>query len=85
MEPYLLWGSEVLAAQDGFSLLQQGAQGLRHAPPLSVSAAGPVQRVPKPLTQAIVRHYVAYDEQGQARVAVSRLVSLSARRQEGVA
>ena len=71
-EPYLLWGTYVEEAKDGFSKLCQGAQGLRHTPPVHMRATddGKLQdRV-----AVMVRHYLAYDEDGQAYVNTSRLV-----------
>jgi CRISPR-associated protein (TIGR03984 family) len=67
-ETHLLWGSEVEQYQDGFALLRQGREGLRHAPPLPQGA--------QPLARLRVRHYVAHDADGQAYIAYSRLVSI---------
>lgn len=70
-EGHLLWhqGRIVKVSQDsGFALLQEGARGQRHAPPV-VPQGG---RRPK----LIVRHYVDYDSEGQAYIALSRLVEL---------
>jgi CRISPR-associated protein (TIGR03984 family) len=69
-EAQLLWGTQ--KAKDvelthGFTLLEDGAQGLRHAVPLTPDMTK--QRV-----QLIVRHYLA--DEDFARVAVSRLVAL---------
>ncbi len=66
----LLWGRDVrnAEARDGFVLLEEGQQGLRHAPPLTP----PLQRRPA----LVVRHYVEYDDQGQAYICLSRLVDL---------
>lgn len=64
-ENYLLWG-EKIKEQDGFTLLQEGARGLLHAPPGSGQAAS-----------INVRHYIEYDPVGQAYVALSRMVSLN--------
>lgn len=65
-EAHLLWGTDVDLKKDGFILLRQGKEGLRHAPPLS-SPDSPRLKV---------RHYIAYDRDGQAYIAYSRLVSL---------
>jgi len=70
-EKHLLWyqGTPVAVHSDaGFALLQEGARGQRHAPPL-IPQGG--QR-PK----LVVRHYVDYDTEGQAYIALSRLVNL---------
>jgi len=75
-ERHLLWhqGSPVEVRQDmGFALLQEGAQGQRHAPPV-IPQGG--QR-PK----LVVKHYVDYDTEGQAYIALSRLVEVEGGRQ----
>lgn len=73
----ILWGTEIFhKTQRGFTLLQDGAQGLRHAPPLELTGSdfAPDQmRRPVRLT---VRQYVDYDEDGQAFVSASRLVKV---------
>jgi CRISPR-associated protein (TIGR03984 family) len=71
-EWYWLWGWRRDAAdeQNGFTLLTEGAQGLRHAVPLVGLANG--QRV-----ALVVRHYLDYDDDsGEARIALSRLVKI---------
>ncbi len=75
---YWLWGTphtdentKQIVAQDGFTLFVEGAQGMRHTPPradFQVNQRAALQ----------VKHYVAYDEEGQAYVAVSRLVDVIA-------
>jgi CRISPR-associated protein (TIGR03984 family) len=70
-EAHLLWGDgEADAPQDGFVLLRQGAEGLLHAPPASGEVKFPLR--------LLVRHYVDYDDEGQAYVCLSRLVGLRA-------
>lgn len=67
-ETYWLWGIGTDNPKEGFTLMNDGQQGLRHAPPLPVgkdARAG-----------LVVRHYIDYDEQGQFYIAVSRLVDL---------
>lgn len=68
-EKQLLWGV-VTEAQPtaGFTLLVEGEQGQQHAPPLIMN---------KPERACLlVRHYVSYDDHGQAYVDMSRLVDL---------
>lgn len=68
-EKQLLWGV-VTEAQStaGFTLLVEGEQGQQHAPPLTMN---------KPERACLlVRHYVSYDDHGQAYVELSRLVDL---------
>ena len=67
-ETHLLWGTDVEEWQDGFALLREGREGLRHAPPL-------LENVHLPM-HLRVRHYLAYDPDGQAYMAYSRLVAL---------
>jgi CRISPR-associated protein (TIGR03984 family) len=65
-ETHLLWGERTAPSQDGFTLLRAGARELLHAPP----GAGQTAAV-------TVRHYIRYDQVGQAYVALSRLVDLT--------
>ncbi len=65
-EAHLLWGDREEGRQDGFVLLCQGKEGLRHAPPLPEGV--------QPPARLHVRHYLAYDPDGQAHIAYSRLV-----------
>jgi CRISPR-associated protein (TIGR03984 family) len=70
-EEHLLWhlGNPVRVDQrTGFALLQEGQQGQRHAPPVI-----PQGRRRPALT---VRHYVDYDDEDQAYIALSRLLGL---------
>ncbi len=72
---YLLWGTSEDTRQKSadarFILLADGEEGLRHAPPrLEGFDAN------KHYLALKVLHYVAYDGDGQAHVAASRLVEL---------
>jgi CRISPR-associated protein (TIGR03984 family) len=67
-EPQLLWGTRGVALTPDFTLLEDSAQGLRHAVPLSMNG----MRLP---AQLCVRHYLARED--FARVVVSRLVALT--------
>ena len=70
-EKNLLWRmGNIVEARDGFTLLKEGEQGLRHAPPVVPEG----NRRPT----LIVRHYVDYDDEGQAYISLSRLVGLEA-------
>ena len=66
-----LWGTlgDKGKAQGGFTLLVEGRQGLRHAPP--ITGLGQEQRV-----MLTARHYLDYDDEGQAYIAGSRLTGL---------
>lgn len=70
---YLLWGDQEEARANGFVWLADGQEGLRHAPPLPPDKAFQAGQHYLALQ---VRHYVAYDEDGQAYVAASRLVKI---------
>ena len=69
LETYWLWGTQAIGSAGGFKLLEEGAQGLHHAPPVSILTDG--QRV-----ALLVRHYLAHDAEGRARISASRLCGL---------
>ncbi len=73
-EDQILWGtqSEGQPKQD-FTLVSDGSQGLKHAVPLTgINFKGKDSR---PL-RLKVRHYIDYDQDGVARIYLSRLVKL---------
>lgn len=73
----LLWGDGIDGSPaDGFTLLREGRQGLRHAVPLDLSAQPPHDAHRAAL---LVRHYVGYTQDQQAFVRYSRLVELKPR------
>jgi CRISPR-associated protein (TIGR03984 family) len=67
-ESYLLWGDQQEQRRDGFVLVRQGKEGLRHALPLPQETQLPARLQ--------VRHYLTYDPDGQAYIAYSRLVGI---------
>ena len=72
-EDQLLWGTDVERSEDGFTLLRDGAQGMRHAVPISVTN----QQLEQRQLRLRVRHYITYSEEdGEACVTLSRLVNL---------
>jgi CRISPR-associated protein (TIGR03984 family) len=71
-EDQVLWGTTVDPRQDGFSLVSEGAQGMRHAVPTAVTEKDLADRQ----LRLRVRHYITYNEDGEATVIVSRLVQL---------
>jgi CRISPR-associated protein (TIGR03984 family) len=73
-EQYLLWGTHLEDCQGHFALLRQGAEGLYHAPPIQSQADSGGKLVNTPYL--IVRHVLDYESDGQARIALSRLVSV---------
>lgn len=74
-ERQFLWGTHADQYSGRFTLLRQGAEGVRHAPPLTVDANEKGEILERPYLQT--RHVVDYEEEtGQAYVVWSRLVSL---------
>ena len=73
-QPYLLWGTDIVDVKNGFTLVRDGQEGLLHAIPDDWRHAG-FDGTDRPLA-LIVRHYISYDDQGQAYFALSRLVRL---------
>lgn len=68
-EAYRLWGDHAVARAGGFTLLADGRQGLLHAPP--------IDDLPEAAHACLlVRHYLGYDDNGQAYIALSRLSGL---------
>lgn len=78
-ETQLLWGTHVDKIEDGFVLLYHGAEGLRHAPPMQL-LEGKLELQPV----LNVRHFVNYDDDGQAYVEFSRLISIGLLNKEEV-
>jgi CRISPR-associated protein (TIGR03984 family) len=63
-EDYLLWG-ESETENKSFSKMVEGQQNLLHIPPFPLPKGGRLA--------LSVKHFIRYDEQGQARIAFSRL------------
>jgi CRISPR-associated protein (TIGR03984 family) len=71
-ERHLLWGlGSCVESRGGFTLLQEGERGQRHAPPIEVAEVCNSRR-----PALVVRHYLSYDQEGQAYINLSRLVCL---------
>ena len=76
-EQQLLWGTHGVVQCDSFTLLRDGAQGLKHAVPVAeglLLAEDTKLAFNKPCLK--VNHYIEYDEDGLARISLSRLVDL---------
>lgn len=74
-EPQLLWGTHGTKLENDFTLLEDGAQGLRHAVPMKLTlktGEGEFGRTTPP--KLMVRHYL--NKEGFARVVAGRLVGL---------
>jgi CRISPR-associated protein (TIGR03984 family) len=74
-EPQILWGTYGRECKDdGFTILEDGAQGLRHAVPIvgiNFDKDGKTRPV-----RLLVHHYITYDTDGLARISLSRLLDL---------
>ncbi len=71
-ELQMLWGTHD-EHRSGFTLLRDGAQGLRHAVPVELPLKENQVTTPPRLR---VRHYIQEDDNGFARIVASRLVEL---------
>jgi CRISPR-associated protein (TIGR03984 family) len=71
-EPQILWGTDAQGLPNNFTLMSDGAQGLRHAVPFIVTGQVDGSR---PL-RLCVRHYLDEDDTGFTRIVASRLVNL---------
>lgn len=72
-EPQILWGTRADLLPNRFSLMTDGAQGLRHVVPIEIQGSFSEQTRPLRLW---VRHYLREDGNGFVRIAASRLVAL---------
>ena len=70
----LLWG-RAKDAGSGFTCMEEGERGLRHAPPLDIPNGK--------RACILVRHYLDHDEEGQTFIAYSRLVDLKTEEEDG--
>jgi CRISPR-associated protein (TIGR03984 family) len=72
-EDQLLWGNVVeKITDDGFTLVREGVQGMRHAVPIVVKP----EQLKHHELRLRVRHYLVENEDGEARIVLSRLVQL---------
>jgi len=80
----ILWGTRRESAQDGFTLVADGALGHRHAPPVEIDAhLFFPEDVHRPL-RLQVRHYLEIaPESGLLRIALSRLMTVGDETQIG--
>lgn len=73
-EKQLLLGTHGnIHASEGFTVLWDGAQGLKHAVPFTQIELHANQKLAQSLC-LLVHHYIDYDEDGLARITLSRLV-----------
>ncbi|MDM3857472.1 MAG: CRISPR-associated protein Csx19 [Aphanizomenon gracile PMC649.10] len=75
-EKQILWGTHGEKHQEGFTLLWDGSQGLKHAVPFTDIELEEKGKL-KNKVRLIVRHYIDFDDSGVARIYLSRLVNLT--------
>jgi CRISPR-associated protein (TIGR03984 family) len=68
-ENWILWGTDLEKAENGFSLVREADLGIRHAPPIKF--------LERHKLYLRVRHYIQSDSEGAACVQFSRLVDLN--------
>jgi CRISPR-associated protein (TIGR03984 family) len=74
IEDQVLWGTQG-KVQDGFTLLSDGQQELYHAVPMTNIQFDDPKKLNRPV-RLKVKHYIEYDNDGLARIGLSRLVDL---------
>jgi CRISPR-associated protein (TIGR03984 family) len=75
VERQMLWGDHAEQRNNGFTLLADGREGLRHAVPIEIDDSQFSRENPRP-ARLRVHHYIDFDPEGNARIALSRLVEL---------
>lgn len=73
-EKQVLWGTQAENGNDEFTIVADGAEGLRHAFPQRVEA-NKFDGKQRPLGLC-VRHYLSYDDDDCAYISLSRLVNV---------
>lgn len=71
-EAQIVWGTEAQPLSGGFTLLREGSEERLHAVPLAADGKAAEER----RIRLLIRHYLAYSDDGEARVAASRLLDL---------
>lgn len=82
-EEHVLWGTQSVGQRDGFTLMTDGRQGLRHAVPLLVPQDVLDEKRRSHPLRLRVRHYLTCDADGQVNISLSRLVALEMQRGGG--
>lgn len=78
-EYQILWGTHGdKRDSEGFTLLWDGKQGLKHAVPFTDIELEKDGKLKRPV-RLKVNHYIDYDDAGVARIYLSRLVNLTAK------
>lgn len=82
IEQQMLWGDHAESHAEGFTLLVDGSEGLRHAVPIMVPDTAFIDTRDKEQQRRLrpvrlrVHHFIDFDDAGNARIALSRLVDL---------
>lgn len=83
-EDYIMSGTKSEEIKDGFTLLSDGVQGLRHAVPLEVNIEDcDDDHLTRPM-RLKVKNYISYDEDGQAYISAGRMVDVINASERGV-
>ena len=78
-ETCILWGTSSKPAKNGFTILADGSQGLRHAVPFEINIPDGNGRP----TWLVMRHYIErHHDTGLARVTMSRLQAVHPTKEE---
>jgi CRISPR-associated protein (TIGR03984 family) len=75
-EPQLLWGTHGIPANDDFTLIWEGSQGMHQIIPIKLDVDGDNKIVKGKEPKLRVRHYLNKKEEGEARMVASRLVGI---------
>lgn len=73
-EKHLLWGTKATSQTEGFTLLEDGTQGLKHLPPSHIFHRDGI--ILQERIYLTVRHYLTPDTQGVNSISMSRLAGL---------
>jgi CRISPR-associated protein (TIGR03984 family) len=73
-EQHLLWGTKATKKEQGFTLLEDGSQGLRHMPPSHVFARDGI--ILRDRIYLKLRHYLRPNASGVNSITMTRLVNL---------
>jgi CRISPR-associated protein (TIGR03984 family) len=77
-EAQMLWGTQWEGSGKGFTLVHEGRQGLRHAPPIEIASTAFDDKGQRRPLRLQVRHYLANDaDTGLSRHVLSRLVNVT--------
>jgi CRISPR-associated protein (TIGR03984 family) len=82
-EVQMLWGNQCEDTRDGFTLVHEGRQGLRHAPPIEILPTAFGDKGQHRPVRLQVRHYLTVDaETGLSRLVLSRLMNVTQEEQQ---